>query len=511
MPLIVPDLAARRREAFDGLDLEQQLIEKCIEFYDNPLDFVLWAYPWGEPGPIEDESGPDDNQIEFLESLGKEVARRGFDRTQAVMPVMMAETSGHGTGKSALGAWLTNWIMSTRPGSKGTVTAGTYKQLETRTWTAIKLWTERCITSHWFTPQASGIFAKCNPSDWYVVPQTCKEQNAQSFAGQHAKSSTSWYLFDEASEVPNEVWKTAYGGLTDGEPMFFAWGQPVRNSGEFNDVCFGRLAERWNHRRVDSRTSRFTNKELIAQWIRDYGEDSDYVRVRVRGLPPSADELQYIDSKRVKEARTRIVEVLPDEPLVAGFDVSGGGAAWNVIRFRRGRDGRSKPPIRITGEKGRDRDVLVGVASEVLRDQRPGHRVAAMFIDSAFGAAIYERLRSLGFSQVHEINFGAESPDDHDLNMRAWMYRNTKDWLAGGAIPDEDELAGQLTRPGYHINSSGKLVIESKADMKKRGVDSPDDADALALTFARRVALAGPHMTTSAPKQFNDPSRSWMV
>jgi hypothetical protein len=122
--------------------------------------------------------------------------------------------------------------------------------------------------------------------------------------------------------------------------MMFVWGQPERNTGEFHKICFGSLAERWNHRRVDSRTSRFTNKELIAEWERDYGEDSDWFRVRVLGLPPTADELQYIDFASIQAARKRPVEVLRDEPLVAGFDVSGGGAAWNVIRFRRGLDAR---------------------------------------------------------------------------------------------------------------------------------------------------------------------------
>src|SRR5713226_3620817 len=141
----------------------------------------------------------------------------------------------------------------------------------------------------------------------------------------------------------------------------------------------------------------FTNKELIAEWERDYGEDSDWFRVRVLGLPPMADELQFIDFARIQAARKRPLEVLRDEPLVAGFDVSGGGAAWNVIRFRRGLDARSFPPIRITGEAGRERSVLIGRAAEVLRAGIDGTPVAALFVDSAFGAAIVERLHVLGF------------------------------------------------------------------------------------------------------------------
>lgn len=493
--------------------LDEQLADELVAFYADPLGFVRFAYPWGEPdGPLQDEEGPDANQQEFLNALGEEVRQRGFDGVTPVMPILMNETSGHGTGKSAMGAWLADWILSTRPRSIGTVTAGTYKQLDTRTWAAIEYWTKLCITAHWFDIQAEGIFAKASPADWKLVPQTCKEENAQSFAGQHAKRSTSWYLFDEASEVPDKIWETAYGGLTDGEPMLFAWGQPVRNSGEFYRVCFGKLAERWNTRRVDSRSSRFTNKQLIEQWITDYGEDSDFVRVRVFGLPPSSDELQYIDNERVKMASIRdLVQPLDDEPLIAGFDVSGGGSAWNVIRFRRGRDGRSLPPIRITGQNGRDRNVLVGVAAELLRDDRPGRKIAAMFVDSAFGGPIVERLRVLGYENVHEVSFGGESPDKHQANLRAHMYFKTKDWLRTGCIPDEENLRMQLTRPGYHINRSNKLVIESKADMAKRGEASPDDADALALTFAQPV---GP-ITSPDPQGTNhgliSGEDSWMA
>jgi hypothetical protein len=445
-------------------DVDLELADEIANFYADPLGFVKFAYPWGEPGILEGETGPDDNQCEFLNSLGNEIRERGFDGTNPVLPIQMAETSGHGTGKSAMGAWLTDWILSTRPHSMGTVTAGTAKQLDERTWAAIQYWTKLCITAHWFEIQAGGIYHKQFPDTWKVSCQTSKEENAQSFAGQHARTSTSWYLFDEASEVPDKVFQTAYGGLTDGEPMFFAWGQPVRNTGEFYRICFGDLAARWNHRRVDGRTSRFTNKALINQWIADYGETSDYVKVRVLGLPPSADELQYIDKARVDAARNRIQVTMQDEPLIAGFDVSGGGKAWNVIRFRRGLDGKPAdlPPIRIPGEHDPERSQRVGICAELLRDRRPGRNLAAMFVDSAFGAVIVSRLRALGFTNVYEVNFGATSPDPHYL-------------------------------PGYHINNSGKLVIESKADIQARGEASPDDADAFALTFAQPVAV--PKMT----------------
>ncbi len=480
---------------------EIQLATEVSRFYDDPLGFVMFAYPWGEAGgALEHETGPDDNQKEFLRSLGAEVRKRRFDGMAPVMPIKMSESSGHGTGKSAMGAWIADWILSTRPHSIGTVTAGTYVQLENRTWAAIRHWTKLCITAHWFDIQARGIYHKQFPEDWKVLAQTCKEENRQSFAGQHAARSTSWYLFDEASEVPDGIFHTAYGGLTDGEPMMIVWGQMVRNTGEFYRITFGDLAARWNTRRVDSRSSRFTNTELIAQWEKDYGVDSDYYKVRVLGFPPSASELQYIDKARVDAARKRKQVALPDGPLIAGFDVSGGGRAWNVIRFRRELDGNPSDlkPIRIPGEHDPDRSQRVGICAELLRDQRPGRKLAAMFVDAAFGAAIVARLRALGFQNVFEVNFGAASPDPHFLNMRAYMYGKCKEWLLLGGLPDDDTLCSQLCLPGYHINNSGKLVIESKADIQARGEASPDDADAFCLTWAQSVAIRKPKPSAPA-------------
>jgi len=172
---------------------ELQLAEEISRFYADPLGFVRFAYPWGEPGPLEKYSGPDDNQIEFLTSLGEEVKARKFDGSTPVMPILMSETSGHGTGKSAMGGWLTNWLMSTRPFSKGTVTAGSWVQLKNRTWAEIRRWTRLCITGHWFDVQAMGIYHKAYPEQWKAMAQSCKEENAQSFAGEHAADSSSWY------------------------------------------------------------------------------------------------------------------------------------------------------------------------------------------------------------------------------------------------------------------------------------------------------------------------------
>lgn len=461
-------------------DLEQ-LVADC---YHDPLGFVRAMYPWGEPGPLQDHTGPDTWQTEFLSELGRQVRARAFDGQHAVAPIRMAASSGHGIGKSVLVAWLVNWIMSTRPMARGTITANTHTQLQTKTWASVQKWTKRCLTGHWFACNMERLYHPSHKEAWFVSAQSCKEENSEAFAGQHAADSTSFYIFDEDSAVPDVIHDVAAGGLTDGEPMMFLFGNPTRSSGAFYRACFGVDREYWTTVTVDSRSSKFTNKALIDEWQQQYGEDSDFFRVRVRGLPPAASDLQFIDSARVSAAQRRAVDVLADEPLVAGFDVARGGLDECVIRFRRGLDGKPRDPIRIPGEQARDSMRLVTVAADLLASQ-PIH---TLFVDgTGIGGPIVDRLRQLGHRNVLEVQFGAESPDPKYANMRAFMWGKMRDWLARGAIDATPGLEIDLTAPGYTHDARDRVVLESKEHMKKRGIDSPDDGDALALTFAQAI------------------------
>jgi len=450
----------------------------------DPLGFIQHCYRW----PVKNEHGPDAIQCRFLTELGEQVRARRFDGIHTVMPIRMAISSGHGIGKSAIGAWLVHWVLSTRPNCRGTVTANTNDQLEKKTWAAVREWHRYLINAEWFESNANIMFRRDRRASWFVAPASCAEENSEAFAGQHAKDSTSLYLFDEASAVPDKIWNVAYGGLTDGEPIFVALGNSTRNTGEFYRVCFGSGRERWTATVVDSRESKFSNKELIDEWLHDYGEDSDFVRVRVRGLPPNADELQYIDAGRIYQAQTNVPYVIAQEPLIAGVDVSGGGSAWTVCMFRQGFDARAIKPILLTGEQTikHDRQLVVDQLANALNE----HPVTAMFIDSAYGAPVAVRLKQMGFRNVHEVNFGGASSDPYCENARAAMWKALKEFLPKGAIDQHDHrLATELASPGFHLSKKNKLVLESKAEMQRRGVASPDRADALALTFALPVRV----------------------
>lgn len=480
---------------------ELQLAEAVADYYADPLGFVLFAYPWGEPGPLEQHPGPDTWQREALETIGREVQARRFNGHEAVSPVRMAVSSGHGIGKSVLVAFLVDWIMSTRPHCQGTITANTITQLQTKTWAAIQRWTKLCKTGHWFEINSDRMYRKGYKESWFCAPQSSKEENSEAFAGQHAADSTSFYIFDEASAIADKIAEVAEGGLTDGEPMEFWFGNPTRSNGSFHKACFGSMRHRWNPVIVDSRDSRFTNKAQIAEWLQDYGEDSDFFRVRVRGLPPAASDLQYISTALVTAAQTRKVMNLGDEPLICGVDVARGGADDCVLRFRRGYDARSIAPIRIPGEQARDSMRLVTVCADVLGKTYDGRRVAAMFVDgTGIGGPIVDRLRQLSHTNVHEVQFGAESPDPKLANMRSFMWSKLRDWLPKGSIDATPRLETDLTGPGYKHDKQDRVLLESKEDMKKRGLDSPDNGDALALTFARVVAQAPPSVPAYVPR-----------
>jgi hypothetical protein len=478
-------------------DDEDALQELVAATYHDPLAFVLAMYPWGEPGgPLEAYSGPDAWQIEFLTRLGDEVKARAFDGVHAVLPIRMAVSSGHGIGKSTLVAWLVNWIMSTRPHARGSITANTFIQLETKTWAAIQTWTKRCLTRHWFTVTASQLYYTAQREQWFCTPISSEKEKSEAFAGQQAADSTSFYIFDEASAVPDIIWEVAEGGLAKGEPMIFVFGNPTRNSGKFFGAVFGDQRDRWISFTIDASTCTYANHALIGEWRHDYGEDSDFFRVRVKGLAPRAGDNQFIDSERIYAAQKRVVRPLEDEPLIAGVDVPDRGPAWFVCRFRRGADARSIPAIRLPGEASPDyRSKLIAILAEQLRNGIGGRKIAAMFVDAAFGSPIVERLRSLGFDNVHEIRFGGDSPNPQYENQRAYMWGKAKEWLPTGAIEPATTTAGirlasDLAAPGYHLNRKDKIVLESKESMAKRNVASPDDGDALALTFAQPVAVA---------------------
>lgn len=466
------------------------MVGEC--FYD-PYKFVMMMWPWGEPGPLEAYEGPDTWQEDALQDLGEKIRRNGFDVDNPVPvdPIRQAFASGHGIGKGVYAAFVANFIMSTRPRSVGTVTANTYVQLQTRTWATITTWMKRAINAHWWSYGSQRIYslAENGQNDWYLSAQTCREENADSFQGQHAARASSFYLFDEASNIAKPIWEAAEGGLSDGEPFFVALGNPTRSNGQFHYCVFGSGRELWSGKSIDSEKCRMPNKKQIEAWRKEHGEDSDFFRVRVKGLPPNASDLQFISTQLIRDAQRRQVITLPDDPLICGLDLARGGEDKCVFFFRKGLDARTIKPIMIPGEKVRDSELLIAKASEVLNARYPGgDKIAAMFVDGTGGlGAIVDRLKALGHKNVHEINFANSAPDSQYYNMRAYIWGMGKEWLQRGAIPDDPQIEQDLSGTGFKFKGDA-ILLESKESMKERGLASPDIGDSLMLTFSRSVA-----------------------
>lgn len=491
-----------------------ELAQIISKFYADPLGYVMFCFPWDTDTSIQvvelqepwrsrygSKYGPDVWACEFLEEWGREIRKRKFNGRDAVEPIQFATASGHGIGKSTLTAWIIKFIMDTRPFSRGTVTAGTDTQLRTKTWAELGKWHSVSLTRNWFkwnTGRGAMSFVHPeHPAKWFCNAQTCREENSEAFAGQHAANATSFYIFDEASQVPDKIYEVRDGGTVTGEPMVFDFGNPTRNSGRFFEECVGKLKHRFSVRSIDARTVAITNKKLHARWIEDNGIDSDYVKVRVLGQFPSKGSLQFIPTESVVQAGSRDAFVDRTAPLIIGVDVARFGDDDSVIYPRLGMDARSFPPRRY---KGLDTVQLSGKVVEVINHFRGlGKNYAALFVDGGgIGGGVVDQLRHRGYSPV-EVHFGGKCVDAQTYRFKVdEMWGGMRDALATRlAIPGDRTEAGQvlkeqLTQREFSYTLLGnKINLESKSDMKERlggEYSSPDVADALALTFTQDIA-----------------------
>lgn len=464
------------------------LAEDLAHFAHDPLGCVKYSFPWGE-GDLFDSPGPRTWQGRILSDIGEHLQNADTRHK----PCQIAVSSGHDIGKTSLIAMLCHWATSTFEDCRGNITANTDNQLKTKTSPELAKWFRMAINKDWFDVNVTSVKVREveHTQTWRLDLVPWSEQNPAASAGLHNKGKRLLIIMDEASEIPQIIFDVAEGVTLDEhtEIIWLIFGNPTRNHGPFYDAVFGKNRHRWKHYVIDSRDVEGTNKAKLAEWLEDYGEDSDFFRVRARGLPPRAASAQYIDMDLIQGAQKRQVTVLADEPLVAGVDFAWGGADDNVIRFRRGLDARSIPPIRIKGEFTRNPAVLTGKLSDVLTKTYDGRKVAMLFLDSAgIAAPVESRLRQLGFRNILTVNFGAHSPDTRYAYMRDFMWGKMKEFLGVGAIDADPGLEADLSGPCLVSDRQQRVKLEDKELMKKRGLDSPDDADALALTFAMPVA-----------------------
>ena len=464
------------------MEKHDELIEALGALTHDPLAFVYFAYPWGEPGtPLEDMEGPDEWQIQILKDIGEQL-KKGKDLQTAIQE---AVASGHGIGKSALISWLIHFAISTHENTRGVVTANTEGQLRTKTWPELSKWHNMFIAKDLFTYTATAIFSsdKDYEKTWRIDAIPWSKNSPESFAGLHNQGNRILVLFDEASAIDDVIWEVTEGALTDAntEIIWCAFGNPTRNSGRFRE-CFRKYRKFWNTYQIDSRTVKISNKAKINEWLEAYGEDSDFFKVRVRGVFPSASDLQFISTEIADKAQKQVYKLGQFEhlPVIIGVDPAWTGSDSLEIVMRQGYYMKSLASIPKNDDDWRMAQLIAQFEDEYKAD--------AVFIDMGYGTGIYSIGKQLG-RKWRLIEFGGKSNDPVYLNMRAYMWGQMKEWLReGGSIPPNDQaLYDDIVGPEAIIDKNGHIQLESKKDMKDRGLPSPNKGDALALTFAARV------------------------
>jgi len=478
------------------------LAADLTKYNHDPLAAVRYGFKWGN-GELKGHAGPRGWQAAIL----KDIATHLSNPETRFKPYKCAVSSGHGIGKSALVAFIIWWGLSTFEDCKVVVTANTKGQLDSKTQPECATWFRRALNANWFDVHVSSIrvLEENHDQTWRCDFMPWSEDNPQAFAGAHNQGRRLILIMDEASEISAKIsTEVGRGALTDAytEILWFKFGNPTLNSGDFYDCVHGNQRHLWKYHVIDSREVEGINTEEIKEWVELYGEDSDFVRVRVRGLPPRQSSGQYIGQDTIKNAQDRLPRSLPDDALVAGVDFAWGGADDNVVRFRKGYDAKTIPPVKVKGEFTRDPAIMVGKLSQILTARYNGEKLDMLFFDSAgIAAPVESRLRALGFGdRIMVINFGADSPHIRCAYMRDYMWFRMNEWLAEGSIDRDHELAADLAKPLLVSDPKQRIKLEPKEMMKKRlarmGIDSssPDDGDALALTFAMPVQKKSANM-----------------
>jgi hypothetical protein len=437
--------------------------------------------------------------VEFLRELGEHLR----NPETHYKPFRKAKSSGHGIGKTTEFAWISHWALSTFEDTKVILMAGTGDQLKTKTQPECAKWFRLGANAEMFEVNVTSIkvLEAGHETTWRADFNTWSEENPQASAGAHNKGKRLVILYDEAAGIPDTIWKTQEGAMTDTntEIIWLAASQCTRNDGMFYEAVFGTQRHRWNPEVIDSRDVEGTNVAEINEDIAIYGDNSDHVRVRWLGLYPLGGEGKFIPLDLIQEAQARTAMAFQDDALVAGVDLSWGGSDDTVIRFRRGLDARSIPPIKIRGEFTKNPAVIRERLADVLRTNYDGYTVAMMFLDNSGvggnAGQILAGLHALGLQNVMGINFGDVALKDKFYALRRdEMWGAMKDWMReGGAIDEDRELQSDMQKPVLVPDRENRIKLEPKDAMKKRlskmGLDSasPDDADALALTFALPV------------------------
>lgn len=402
--------------------------------------------------------------------------------------------SGQGVGKTGLEAVAVIWYLCCRPNPKVVCTAPTRQQLNDVLWAEISKWLESSLVKNFLKWTKTKVYMLGSEERWFATARTAtKPENMQGFHEDYML-----FVVDEASGVADNIMEAILGTLSGAENKLLMCGNPTRTSGVFYDSHHRDRSDYKTHK-VSSWDSSRASKENIERLIRKYGEDSDVVRVRVYGEFPKAEPDTFIHLEKVEAAAMREVymndegvRVIPREALLEiGVDVARYGDDETTIVPRIG----NFVPFLKTYTK---QDTMT-TAGHVIRLAKMlmleyGRPSCVIKIDDdGIGGGVTDRLREIVQEEKLYIdiidchNGGTALNPENYFNWGSESWATIREYLHDGdiQIPNDEDLIGQLSTRKYRVTSKGKIQLESKDEMKKRGLRSPDRADALVLAFAK--------------------------
>lgn len=444
--------------------MNNPFIEFIKKYRDNPVLFVR------EVLGVE----PDEWQVEFLNAVA-----RGERK--------ISIRSGHGVGKSTGGSWAMLWYLLTRYPVKVVVTAPTSSQLYDALFAELKRWVKELppAVQELLDVKQERIELKASATEAFISARTSRAEQPEALQGVH--SDNVMLVADEASGVPEQVFEAAAGSMSGHNAVTILFGNPVRSSGFFFDT-HNRLRGEWWTKRVSCEDSKRVSKEYIEEMKSRYGEDSNAFRIRVLGEFPRSDDDTIIPMELLESAKNRDVVFNPDAEVVWGLDVARFGSDSSVLCKR-----KVNVVTDLTRWRNLDLMQLTGAVVAQYEGTDFKERPSEILVDSiGLGAGVVDRLRELGLP-ARGINV-SESPalGQTYLNLRAELWHKAKAWLEKRdcKLPNNEDLIAELATVRYQFTSNGKIKIESKDDIRRRGMKSPDMADAFVLTFASDAAVA---------------------
>ena len=442
----------------------EELARQMKRYITDPAAFVVNVL----------DAHPDKWQEEALQAIG----------TQPRISVR----SGHGVGKTAFEAWCVSWFLFTRPFPKIPCTAPTQQQLFDILWPEISKWLKRSpLLDELFEWQKTKVVMKEMPERWFATARTAsKPENMAGFHEEHLL-----FICDEASGIDDSIYETIEGALTTTDAKLILCGNPTKNSGIFKRSFFEDRELYWT-KKVSCFDAARVADEYSQRLIKQYGMDSDVVRVRVLGEFPKAEPDGLIPLELVEAAMMRDadMEADPETMLEIGADIARFGDDETIIVPRIG--GKvlglhhfTKQDLMTTCGK------VLGIAKGAMKDYAKPHATIRVD-DDGVGGGVTDRLREviledgLNIDVIACHNGGRANDKEHYANWVTEQWCGLKERLVDGdiSLPQDDELAAQLSTRKYSINSRDQIILEDKKSYKKRIHRSPDRADALVLAFA---------------------------